>query len=72
MDHAERIRARREKFQIRRGLRFGDFFFKIFQRPPDESAQPALRQAFRQRINRRNAVDVDETFLAALDTSVSG
>ena len=41
--------------------------FKPFQRPPDESAQPPLRQAFGERIDRRNAVDVDETFLAAFD-----
>ena len=41
--------------------------YKLFQRAPDQPAQPALRQAFRERIHRRDAVDVDETFLAAFD-----
>src|SRR5205814_10159339 len=31
------------------------------QRAPDETAQPTLRQALRQRINRHDAVNVDRT-----------
>ena len=48
-------------------MRIANLRFKSFQRPPDQSAQPALRQAFGERIHRRDAVDVDETLLAALD-----
>jgi len=67
MGHVNRIRARWKDFQLQLRPRLGDSAFKFFQRSPDESAQPALRQTFRQRINWRDAVDVDETFLAALD-----
>ena len=48
-------------------LRLSNVPFEFFQRAPDEPAQPALRQTFRERINRRDAVDVDETFFAAFD-----
>ena len=37
------------------------------QRPPDERAQPALRQTLGERINRRQAVEVDEVLFAVFD-----
>src|ERR1039458_10386370 len=47
--------------------RLFDLRFESFQRPPNQPAQPALRQTLGERIHRRNAVDVDETLLAAFD-----
>ena len=44
-----------------------DFVFKFFQRAPDQRAHHARRQAFRQRMNRHDAVDVDEFVVARLD-----
>jgi len=45
---------------------------RIFPASARSTAQPALRQAFRERIHRRDAVDVDETPPRASMTSVSG
>jgi hypothetical protein len=67
MKHANGIGARRENFQIRRGhgSRISVSNFSSVRQM--SRAQPALRQALGQRINRRDAVDVDDALLAAFD-----
>ena len=48
-------------------LRLHDLRLELLERPPDQPAQPALRQPLGERINRRDAVEVDGDFLAGLD-----
>src|SRR6266508_3530761 len=47
--------------------RIGDASLVGFQRAPDQRAQLPLGQTFRQRINRHNAVEVNEVFRAGFD-----
>ena len=46
---------------------FGDFTLKLFQRPPDQPAHHARRQSLRERMNRDDAIDVDEFIVAGFD-----
>ena len=62
-----RRRARSEAPCLLCRPRLGDVPLDFFQRAPDQPAQPALRQALGERIHRCDAVEVDETFLAAFD-----
>ena len=59
------LRSRhRQPLDLRPGV--GDVRLELRERPPDERAQPALREAFGERIDRREAIEVDEVLLPAL------
>ena len=60
MKHTNRVGARLVPLK-------GHLRFELLERPPNEGPQPPLRQAFGQRINGREAIDVNEVFVARFD-----
>src|SRR5262245_50754271 len=64
MEHVNRVGVCRQIRKMRRGLRPGDSSFPIGEQPPDEGAQPALREAFGQRIDGNDAVQMNCVLLA--------
>ena len=67
VEHMDGVRPRREIRQDNAGMRFGNMFLETRQRPPDQPAHETLRQALGERIDRRDAIDVDQKLLAAID-----
>ena len=53
--------------QLQLRPRLGDVFFEPGERSPDQRPEPALGQALGERVNRGQAVKVDEVLLAVLD-----
>ncbi len=62
VQHPHGFRAPRPAVELQARPRLGDERTELLKRSPDERAQPALRQPFRARVNRRDAVEVDGQF----------
>src|SRR5262245_50670058 len=63
VEHSDRLSLGRKTWDL---PRLKNLRFNLVQRAPNQRAQPALRQAFGERINRSESAEMDEIFFAGL------